>query len=446
MAKLVFPKDFLWGVATASYQIEGAPREDGKGESIWDRFTHIPGKVIDGNNGDQACDHYHRYSEDIQLMKDLGLQGYRMSISWPRIFPEGHGKPNPQGIAFYKKLVTCLKDNGIIPAVTLFHWDLPQKLQDMGGWANRAMADYFEAYARYVFSELGDLVPIWITLNEPSVYSFVGNNEGRHAPGITDFSTALQVAHNLLLGHGKAVKAFREMGLNGQIGLAQNMTPMLPATDSEADRAAAWRCDGYWNRWFVDPVMKGQYPQDMVEWYSSRVVLPEMAADDLKIISAPIDFLGLNNYFASHVCHDGTRWPVEVKEDFIGEYRTQMGWGVNPEYFGDLITRLHREYNGVKIYITENGCSIREMIDRNGEISDEHRIDYLFRHFRAAHRAIQEGVNLAGYFVWSFMDNFEWAEGFTQRFGLVYVDYATQRRIVKKSGYWYRDVIRNNGI
>ncbi len=446
MSKLIFPKDFLWGVATASYQIEGGIKENGRGESIWDRFSHIPGKIIDGANGDIACDHYHLYPRDIQLMKDLGVKTYRLSISWPRIFPEGKGQPNSKEMDYYKKLLSLLVQHDIKPAVTLFHWDLPQKLQDKGGWANREMVGYFEEYARYVFQELGALVPIWITLNEPSVYTFVGHNEGRHAPGITDFSTALQVAHNLLLGHGRAVRAYREMGLKGEIGLSQNMTPMYPLSEKESDVAAARRCDGYWNRWFNDPVLKGEYPGDMLEWYSGRVVLPEITKADLDIIKTPIDFLGVNNYFGSKVRQDDSKWPLSLSESFIGEYRTEMGWGINPECFYDLLKRLGRDYPGVKIYITENGCAFKDQINRDGEVLDDNRVDYLFNHFRSAHRAIREGVNIAGYYIWSLMDNFEWAEGYTKRFGIVYVDYPTQRRIIKKSGYWYRDVIMNNGF
>lgn len=446
MPKLVFPKDFLWGVATAAYQIEGGPRENGKGESIWDRFSHIPGKIIDGRNGDAACDHYHLYPQDIRLMKELGIQTYRLSISWPRIFPEGQGRPNPGGIEFYKKLIRLLLQNDIKPAVTLFHWDLPQKLQDMGGWANREVTEYFAQYARYVFKELGELVPIWITINEPSVYAFVGHNEGRHAPGITDFSTALQVSHHLLLGHGQAVAAYREMGLKGEIGLSQNMTPMYPASEKESDRIAARRSDGYWNRWFNDPVFKGEYPQDMLEWYSTRVVLPEITPQDLKIISTPVDFLGLNHYFGSRVKQDETQWPLESREDYIGEYRTETGWGINPDCCYDLLKRLGQDYPGVKIYVTENGCAMKDMINRDGEVLDDNRVDYLYQYLHSAHQAIREGVNIAGYYIWSFMDNFEWAEGFTRRFGIVYVDYPTQRRIVKKSGYWYKEVIKNHGF
>lgn len=446
MTKLIFPKDFRWGVATASYQIEGGAREDGKGESIWDRFSHIQGKIADGKNGDVACDHYHLASQDIQLMKDLGIKAYRLSIAWPRIFPEGRGEANPKGIEFYQKLIGLLTENDIQPVVTLFHWDLPQKLQDIGGWANRQTVDYFETYARLLFKEFGDQVPVWITLNEPSVYTFVGHYEGRHAPGLTDFSTALQVAHNLLLGHGKAVRAYREMGLSGEIGLSLNMTPMYPATENEADQNAARRCDGYWNRWFGDPLFNGRYPQDMLEWYSTRVVLPSVTEEDLEIISTPVDFLGLNNYFGSRVRRDETKWPLALSEAFIGEDRTEMGWGINPDCFYDLLLRIGRDYPGVKIYITENGCAFKDLVNRNGEVLDDNRVDYLHKHLHSVYRAMNEGVTIAGYFVWSLMDNFEWGEGYTKRFGLVYVDYPTQQRIIKKSGYWYRDVIKENGF
>lgn len=446
MARLVFPKGFLWGAATASYQIEGGWNEAGKGESIWDRFSHIPGKISDGSNGDVACDHFHLYPQDIQLMRELGLQTYRLSISWPRIFPEGKGRPNAKGVEYYKKLINLLVDSRIKPTVTLFHWDLPQKLQDIGGWVNREVAGYFEEYARYLFEELGDLVPIWITINEPSVYSFFGHYEGKHAPGFTDFSTALQVAHNLLLGHGKAVKAYRELGLKGEIGPTLNMTSMYPASEKEADQGAALRCDGYWNRWFSEPLLKGEYPRDMREWYEAKVVLPEITGDDLEIISAPVDFLGLNNYYGSAVKQDDGQWPLNLKESFIGADRTAMGWGINPDCFYDLLKRLGRDYPGVKIYITENGCAFNDRINRDGEVLDDNRVDYLFGYIRSVHRSIQEGVNIAGYYVWSLLDNFEWADGYAKRFGIVYVDYPTGRRIIKKSGYWYREVIRNNGF
>jgi beta-glucosidase len=446
MKQLTFPKGFLWGAATAAYQIEGGWREDGKGESIWDRFTHSPGRIDDGNNGDTACDSYHCIEEDIALMKELGLQSYRYSISWPRVMPEGRGKPNVKGLDYYKRLTDLLLTNGISPMVTLYHWDLPQKLQDIGGWVNRDVTDYFQQYASLLFKELGDRVPYWITLNEPVVTSFAGNWVGEHPPGIRDFSTALAVSYHLLLSHGKAVQAYRGMGLKSQIGITICLTPMYPASAKEEDVAATKRSDGYFNRWFLDPVLKGTYPSDMIDWYSRRVVLPEITSADLKLMNGKLDFFGLNNYFAGVVSADSSRFPLELAENRMGQYRTEMGWGVNSEAFYDLLMRLHRDYPGIRIIITENGVSYRDMINREGKVPDENRIDFLYRYLSSVHRAIQEGVDIRGYHVWTLMDNFEWAHGFSQRFGLAYTDFATQKRIIKSSGYWYKEVIRNNGF
>lgn len=447
MKKLTFPDNFTWGTATASYQIEGGYRDDGKGESIWDRFTRVPGKIADGKTGDVACDSYHLYLDDVEVMKQLALNAYRFSISWSRVFPEGRGKPNPKGIDYYKKLVNALVENGIKPTVTLSHWDLPQKLQDIGGWANRDTTDYYEQYVRYMYKELGDLVPMWITHNEPSVVTFAGNWHGEHAPGITDFPTALLVSHNLLISHGKAVRAYRESGLKGEIGITLTMSPAYPATQSEEDIAAAIRCDGYHNRWFADPVFKGKYPQEIIDWYSKRgVILPDITEEDMKIISTPVDFLGLNNYFAFNVKANKSKYPLELEQGFIGEHRTEMGWGVNPECLYEYLLKLHKDYNGLKIYITENGAAYKDIVNREGIVDDDIRLDYIYRYLTQIHKAIQEGVNIHGYYVWTLMDNFEWAWGFTKKFGLAYVDFATQKRIIKKSGYWYRDVIKHNGF
>jgi len=446
MQRIVFPKNFLWGVATSSYQIEGAWKEDGKGESIWDRFTHIPGKIANGDTGDVACDHYHLYREDVKLLKELGVKTYRLSISWPRVFPEGKGSPNKAGMEFYINLIKLLVDNGIKPAVTLYHWVLPQKLQDIGGWANKAVIDYYEQYAEYVFKELGSMVPIWITHNEPWVVSFEGNWQGVIAPGITDFSTALLVSHNLLVSHGRAVRLYRKMGFKGEIGITLNLVPMYPASQSEEDIEAAKRGDGFYNRWFLDPIFKGAYPSDMLEWYSQRVVVPEITREDLEIINTPIDFLGVNYYSSGHVKAEPGIWPLDAINVPTGRDKTDSGWEINPQGLYDLLVRLHKDYKGIKIMITENGAAFNDIINREGNIEDDCRLDYLYRHFVEAHRAIQDGVNLKGYYVWSFLDNFEWADGYTKRFGLVYVDYATQKRILKRSGRWYREVIKNNGF
>lgn len=446
MQKHTFPKDFTWGVATASYQIEGAWKEDGKGESIWDRFSHIPGKVLNNDNGDVACDHYHLYPQDVKLLKELGVKSYRLSISWPRIFPEGTGKPNRRGIEFYRTLIKLLRENGIEPAVTMYHWDLPQKLQDHGGWANRDIVDHFEHYARFIFKELGDLVSSWITFNEPWCTGFAGYWYGVHAPGITDFSTALLAIHHVLLSHGKAVKLYREMGYKGQIGITLNLSPYYPHSDSKLNRETAIRGDGFFNRWFLDPLFKGKYPADMVKFYSKKVVLPEIKKGDMELINTPADFLGVNYYSTSHVVHDSSEWPLEGKGLPTGRDRTAMDWEINPDGLYDLLVRLHKDYDGVKIYVTENGAAFNDMINREGKVEDDNRVDYLYRHFEAAYKAMKNGVNLAGYYVWSFMDNFEWAFGYEKRFGIVYVDYKTQKRTLKKSALWYKEVIKNNGF
>ncbi len=446
MSKFIFPKNFLWGVATASYQIEGAYKEDGKGESIWDRFCHIPDKVVNSDTGDIACDHYHLYPEDVKLLKELGVKTYRLSLSWPRIFPEGKGQPNEKGMEFYKKLINLLIENDITPAITLYHWDLPQKLQDIGGWANRKVVEHFESYARYVFKELGDLVPIWITHNEPWVVSFVGNWYGVHAPGITDFTTALQVSHNLLLSHGRVVKAYRQMDYKGQIGITLNMCSSYPASENAVDIEAAKISDSHNIRWFADPVLKGCYPEDLINLYKKKGILPFMPEEDLKEISVPIDFLGINYYSSHHIAYDKNSYPLETKDIETGREKTFMGWEIYPEGLYDLLLYLHNNYNGINLMITENGAAYNDIVNHEGKVEDDNRLDYLYKHLIEAHKAIENGVNLIGYYVWSFMDNFEWAEGYSKRFGITYVDYKTQKRILKKSGLWYKEVIKNNGF
>ncbi len=448
MAKLIFPDHFTWGAATSSYQIEGAPAADGKGESIWDRFTHTPGNIWNGENGDLACNHYHLYPDDVQLMADLGLQSYRFSISWPRIFPAGGGKPNQKGMDFYRRLVDLLLQHGIKPAVTLYHWDLPQALQDNGGWANRDTARYFEHYAAYVFENLDLPVDLWVTLNEPWVSAFLGHALGVHAPGENDFSKALRVSHHLLLAHGLAVRSFRESGRkNEPIGITLNLAPVHPASDSDADKNQARRADGFMNRWFLDPVFTGTYPRDMVEIFSRSFEMPVIIEEDGAIISSPVDFLGVNNY---------TRIVVRAgssDDDFMGspvnppdaEY-TEMGWEIYPQGIYELLIRLHNEYQPPKLYITENGAAFADEVNEFGEINDSQRIDYLQAYIREAWNALQEGVPLEGYYAWSLLDNFEWSFGYSRRFGLVYVDFSTLQRIPKNSAYWYRDLISRNGL
>ena len=444
MAKLIFPEDFLWGTATAAYQIEGAAGEDGKGLSIWDTFSHQSGNIAGDDTGDIACDHFHRYEEDVQLMKTLRINTYRFSISWPRIFPDESGRPNEQGIAFYKKLIGLLREAGIAPAVTLYHWDLPQWLQDRGGWANRDTVGEFEKYARYVFGELSDTVPIWITHNEPMVAAFVGHWWGDHAPGVEDPATALAAAHHLLLSHGRAVRAFREMGLKGRIGITLNMTPVYPAADNEADRLAAEGFNAFTNKWFADPVFRGQYPAKLWEELSTGYAMPEVAAGDMDIISTPVDFLGINYYFPTYVEAD-TASPMGSKFVDSGKEKTDMGWEVDAKGLYDLLVNLDQNYH-VPLMITENGAAYADTVDAAGEVVDDQRLAYYRRHITEAHRAIRDGVDLRGYFAWSLMDNFEWAHGFSKRFGLIYVDYPTQERIIKKSGRWYGRVVSENGL
>lgn len=441
-----FPENFIWGAATASYQIEGAYNEDGKGESIWDRFCRTPGKVQDGDRGDVACDFYHRYRDDIKLMKEISLNAYRFSIAWSRIFPQGKGQLNQDGLDFYERVVDELLDSGIEPFVTLYHWDLPQALQEKGGWANRDTIGYFKDYAEEVSRKLGDRVRFWITHNEPWVVSFLGHHSGIHAPGTKNLSTALKVSHHLLLSHGETVAVIRDNGdEKTQVGIALNLSPVYPASESEGDKKAAKRYDGYLNRWFLEPIFKGSYPEDMLALYGDKA--PEIQAQDLERISAKIDFLGVNYYYRTVV-------EADKKEAFLGlsqvkptdaEY-TEMDWEIYPPGICQILERVHNDYDAPVIYITENGVAFPDKIDKNGRVNDESRIEYLKGHFLEANRAIEEGVKLSGYFVWSLLDNFEWVYGYSRRFGLVYTDFSNQKRIVKASGWWYKKVIEKNGV
>lgn len=445
MNRYQFPQDFLWGAATASYQIEGGWNEDGKGESIWDRFSHTPGRIEDGTTGDVGCDHYHRYEEDINIMKTLGLKAYRLSLSWPRIFPSGGGEPNAAGVAFYRNLLTRLREEGIHTTVTLYHWDLPQALQDKGGWVNRDTADAFERYARFVFAAFDGLVDDWITLNEPICASFLSYWRGVHAPGMQDYGAAIYAAHHLLLAHGKAVQAFAAMKMHGRIGITLNMSCCYPASEREADRLAAERLHAAENSWFADPVLKGRYPEAALGCYHGHLAVP-VRPGDMDVIASPIDFLGINNYFAVSVEDAPQAWPLGVKSRFVGKDHTEMGWGISPDGFRDLLLRLKQDYGAIPIYITENGCACNDIVDVHGEIPDGNRIDFLTRYLVAIHQALAEGVNIKGYYQWSLLDNFEWVYGYSKRFGMVYVDYETKKRTIKQSGYWYRDVMASNGF
>ena len=449
---MTFPKNFLWGTATASYQIEGAWNEDSKGESIWDRFAHTPGKIVDAGNGDVACDHYHRWRDDVALMRDLGLQAYRFSIAWPRILPNGRGKVNQPGIDFYSRLVDVLLEANITPFVTLYHWDLPQALQDNGGWASRDTAQAFADYANVVTRALGDRVKNWITHNEPHVAAFLGYQMGIHAPGITDSQSAIAASHHLLLSHGWAVPIIRQNSSDAQVGIVVNTAFAMPATNRNEDVAAARFVDGNVQRWFLDPLFGRHYPADMVNAYSANGALPNdmsfVHANDLATIAAPMDFLGMNYYTRTIAAHKTTADGI-LSHEWIHSPNaayTDMGWEVYPDGLYQMLCRLHFDYRPAKIYITENGASYSDAPDARGIVNDQRRIDYLREHLAATHRAMQAGVPLAGYFIWSLMDNFEWAKGFTQRFGIVWVDYQTQQRIPKASARWYQQVIAQNGL
>lgn len=446
MKKIAFPEDFIWGSATASYQIEGAFDKDGKGESIWDRFSHTPGKIQNNDTGDIACDHYHRYESDIKLMKEIGLKSYRFSISWPRLFPNGSGKLNQKGMDFYKRLTHLLLENGIQPAVTLFHWDLPQRLQDNGGWTNYETIKHFEEYSASVFNSLGDLVPMWFTHNEPYVVAFLGYMFGIHAPGATDPALTLSAAHNLLLSHGKAVSIFRDMNLNAKIGLALNLTTKYPSSQKEEDKIAAYTSDGVLNRWFLDPLLKGSYPEDILEYYHKRGISFSYNVDDLKTIKQPIDFLGINYYSPEFVKHDEKEFFVTINDQLNSFEKTEMDWIVYPQGLYDLLKRLDSDYGKLDLIISENGAAFNDIIDTEGNINDDRRINYLHEHLLNCHKAIEEGVNLKGYYLWSLMDNFEWSYGYSKRFGIIHVDFNTLKRTIKQSGYWYKNVIQNNGI
>jgi len=454
MANIGFPKGFIWGTATSSYQIEGAATEDGRGESIWDRFSKTPGKVGDGTNGDVACDHYHRFRDDVALMKRLGMQAYRFSIAWPRVLPSGRGKVNPAGLDFYNRLVDALLEAGIEPFVTLYHWDLPQALQDEGGWTRRSTAEAFVEYSGIVARSLGDRVKKWITHNEPWCTSMLGYEKGIHAPGIKDFRSALAASHHVLLSHGWAVPVIRAASPGAQVGITLNLSPSEPASPSAADYDAFRRHDGYFNRWFLDPLYGRHYPADMVADYIKEGHLPAegltvLQPGDLQAIAVPCDFLGINYYnravLRSDKVPESENLPRTVFLAPESEW-TEMGWEVHADSLRQLLTRLHLEYAPGNLYVTENGASFSTGPDAQGRVRDEKRLAFLREHFLAARKAMDAGARLAGYFVWSLMDNFEWDRGYSQRFGIVWVNYETQQRIPKDSALWYRDVIAANAV
>jgi beta-glucosidase len=454
---LLFPQGFAWGTATASYQIEGAVGEGGRGPSIWDTFAHTPGKVQNGDTGDVADDHYHRYAEDVAILADLGVTHYRFSLAWPRLQPAGRGALNQQGVDFYSRLVDELLGRGITPWVTLYHWDLPQALEDAGGWPVRDTAERFAEYAALVHERLNDRITDWTTLNEPWCSAFLGYANGHHAPGRQEPAAALAAAHHLLLGHGLAVRAMRAQNADSSFGITLNLYPVDPATDDPADVDAARRVDLLSNRIFLDPLLRGRYPDDLRGDAAKVSDLAFIARGDEETIAAPLDMLGVN-YYSRHVVRaTGTGRPssprasawvgsADVEQVSRGLPRTEMGWEIDAQGLHDVLLRLHREYGPIPLYVTENGAAFADEPGPDGTVADPQRVDYLDSHFRAARRAIDDGVDLRGYFVWSLLDNFEWAWGYAKRFGLIYVDYPTQRRIPKDSARWFSRVTRLGGV
>jgi beta-glucosidase len=446
MGRIKFPADFLWGAATSSYQIEGAWQEDGKGESIWDRFAHTPGKIKDGATGDVACDHYHKYEEDVALMRRLGLQAYRFSVSWPRVLPLGKGTVNPKGLDFYSRLTDTLLEAGIEPFVTLYHWDLPQALQELGGWANRDVFRWFGDYAALVARKLGDRIRLWTTLNEPQIVGILGHVTGQHAPGSTDPLQYIQISHYINLAHGEGVAAVRNEASAAKVGCVLQLPPIRPRSDSQGDHEAARVMDGLMNRWYAEPILIGRYPEDILDLFRS-LDLP-IREGDLERIYQPLDFAGLNLYSRLFARHDPSVPLIEASLDF--DYRipgaryTHFGWEIYPESIYEALVRFQKEWGNPDVYVTENGTAAEDRLV-DGEVNDPERIDFLASYLAEVRRAMDHGVKVKGYFQWSFMDNFEWAEGYTSRWGIVYVDFATLERIPKASAAWYRDLIASGG-
>jgi beta-galactosidase len=444
-----FPPGFVWGAATASYQVEGAVAEDGRGPSIWDTFAHTPGRISDGTNGDVADDHYHRYAEDIRLLASLGLSAYRFSIAWPRIVPTGSGTANQAGLDFYRRIAETCLENGVTPYATLYHWDLPQPLEDTGGWLVRDTAERFRDYAEITQAALSDVVKHWMTLNEPWCSAFLGYGNGEHAPGRTEGADAMKAVHHLLLGHGLALQAIKQS--DNTVGIALNPAPVYAASPSEADRDAARRVDGLRNRMFLDPLLLGKYPADvledtgMTEWFAQY-------DDDLRLISAPLNFIGVNYYCPSTVAAPdgpisapGTPTTQPGSENIVavdtGLEKTQMGWGIQPSGLRDILKAINESAPELPLYVTENGAAYPDELTAGGTVEDVKRQEYLEHHIAMVGQVIAEGLPVKGYFAWTLLDNFEWSFGFSRRFGLVYVDFGTQERIVKDSGLWLKSFL-----
>jgi len=437
-----FPSDFFWGCATSAYQIEGAVAEDGRAPSIWDTFTHAPGTIAGNENGDVAADHYHRWQEDLDLLQDMGANAYRFSISWPRVLPQGKGKINAAGLGFYDRLVDGLLARGLTPFVTLFQWDLPQAVQDRGGWPARATVAEFEEYARAVAHRLGDRVRWWITHNEPFFSGVGGYFLGSFAPGIVDPAAALQASHHLLLSHARAARAIRdEVRGPVKVGLALSLSAVHPASSSEADVQAADRFDAFTNRWFLDPVLRGEYPAQLAQRFAPLGTPIEPG--DMQEIHEPLDFLGVNYYSRSIVRYDEATPFLEAAQVKPEQGEFSLMWEVYPPGLFELLDRLWRDYRPPLLIVTENGMPLADAPDGRGQVEDGERISYLSRHLAEVQRAMARGIRVGGYFVWSLLDNFEWALGYSMRFGLVYVDFASQKRIPKSSAEWFQRVIQH---
>lgn len=442
----IFPATFMWGTSTSSYQIEGGVAEEGRTPSIWDTFSQAPGKVIDGDSGDIACDHFHRFKEDVQLMKKLGFLHYRFSVAWPRIIP-APGVVNEQGLLFYERLLDEIEAAGLIPMLTLYHWDLPQWIEDEGGWTQREIVQHFMMYASVIMDRFGQRISWWNTINEPYCASILGYGTGEHAPGHQNWKEAFTAAHHILLCHGIAIKLHEEKGLTGNIGITLNMEHVDAASERPEDIAAAVRRDGFINRWFAEPLFNGKYPEDMVEWYGANLNgLDFVQSGDMELIQQPGDFVGINYYTRSVIRATTDASLLQVEQVRIEEPVTDMGWEIHPESFYKLLTRIEQDFTkGLPILITENGAAMKDEL-MNGKIEDAGRQRYIEDHLKACHRFIGEGGQLKGYFVWSFLDNFEWAWGYSKRFGIVHVNYETQERTPKQSALWFKRVMANNGF
>ncbi len=462
---LVFPNGFVWGAATAAYQVEGAVAEDGRGPSIWDTFSHTPGKVAGGDTGDVAVDQYHRYPQDVAIMAELGLDAYRFSVAWSRVVPGGQGPVNRRGLDYYSRLVDELLAHQIRPVLTLYHWDLPQELEDAGGWAARETAERFAEYSAVVARALGDRVGSWTTLNEPWCSAFLGYASGVHAPGRRDAAAALAAVHHLLLGHGRAVAALRaELPSSAEVGITLNLAAVRSVTSSTPDAEAVRQVDGLANRLFLDPLLRGHYPQDVIADLAGVTDFGFVRDGDHAVIAAPLDTLGVNYYTPMLVAaYDGTgvrqtadghgaaagdSWPGCDRVQFLAQPGpfTAMDWRIDATGLRDLLHRIHAEHPGLPLVVTENGAAFDDVVTGEGAIHDEDRIRYLRQHLAVVHDALREGIDVRGYFLWSLLDNFEWSHGYSKRFGIVHVDLATQRRLLKDSAHWYRDVIAANGV